>query len=212
MPLCIFDVGAHHGEFLDAITPRLAGQGIPFSLHAFEPGRRSFEELQRHYGAHADTSLNNFALGRTAGELDLHADAAGSGLASFSKRRLGHFDLAFEYSEKVVVRTLDAYCAERAVEAIDLLKMDVEGHELDVMQGGIGMLRERRVRMLTFEFGGCNIDSRTFFQDYWYFIRENELGDVFRLTPSGYLAPVAHYNELYEQFRPTNYLVVCATD
>ena len=133
-------------------------------------------------------------------------------MASFSKRRLAHFDLTFDYSEKVGVRTLDEYCAERAVEAIDLLKMDVEGHELDVMQGGVRMLRERRIRMLTFEFGGCNINSGIFFQDYWYFIRDNSLGDLYRLTPSGYLAPVTHYNELYEQFRPTNYLLVCSSD
>ena len=53
VPVCIFDVGAHHGEFLDSITRPLADQGIPFSLHAFEPGRRSFEQLQRRYGVHA---------------------------------------------------------------------------------------------------------------------------------------------------------------
>ena len=208
-PLCIVDVGAHHGEFLDVIALPLAKQGIPVSVHAFEPDRRSFEQLHRHHGTSTYAILNNFALGRAPGEFDLHADAPGSPLASFSKRRLDHFDLTFEYSEKVRVQTLDEYCAEKNVDAIDLLKLDVEGHELDVMRGGLRMFRERRIRMLTFEFGGCNIDSRTYFQDYWYFMKDNHVGHIFRLTPSGFLAPVTAYNELFEQFRPTNYLVIC---
>lgn len=211
-PLCIFDVGAHHGEFLEAIAPSLSARGIPFSIHAFEPSRSSFEELHRRHGSRANWRLNNTALGREPDQLPLYANTPGSPLGSFSRRRLDHFSMQFDHTETVSVSTLDAYCAGNSIERIDLLKIDVEGHELDVMQGGVRLFAERRIRLMTFEFGGANIDSRTYFQDYWYFIKEKRIGDIYRLTPSGYLAPVTQYNELYEQFRPTNYLVVCPPD
>jgi FkbM family methyltransferase len=207
--LCIFDVGAHNGEFLDTILPPLLDHGTPFSLHAFEPSAPSFEGLEFRHGTRTNIHLNNCAMGRQSGERDLHANAPGSSLSSFSRRRLDHFGMEFDHTEKVSVRTLDEYCADRSIERIDLLKLDVEGHELDVLQGGLGLLLARRVGLVTFEFGGCNIDSRTYFQDYWYFIQNHDVGDIFRLTPSGYAAPVTAYSELFEQFRPTNYLILC---
>jgi FkbM family methyltransferase len=209
--LCIFDVGAHEGEFLDTILPPLTDRGTPFVLHAFEPSAPSFERIQFRHGMRRNIHLNNLAMGRQSGERDLYANAPGSSLSSFSRRRLDHFGMEFDHTERVSVCTLDEYCADHSIEHIDLLKLDVEGHELDVLQGGSGMLAARRVGLVTFEFGGCNIDSRTYFQDYWYFVQHNRVGDIFRLTPSGYAAPVTAYNELYEQFRPTNYLVVCSS-
>ncbi len=209
-PLCIFDVGAHEGEFLDSIVRPLTKLKVAHSVHAFEPSRDAFAVLQQRHGQLQNTILNEFALGQSAGEVDLHADSPGSELASFSKRRLDHLARTFNFSEKVSVQTLDEYCSAHGVEIIDLLKLDVEGHELEVIQGAARMFRERRIRLVTFEFGGCNIDSRTFFQDYWYFIQDNKIGDLFRMTPSGYLAPITAYSEAHEQFRTTNYLLVCS--
>ena len=69
------------------------------------------------------------------------------------------------------------------MEDIDLLKLDVEGHELEVLRGGVRMFAQRRVKMVSFEFGGCNIDSRTYFRDFYYFFQENGLQDIFRMVP-----------------------------
>ena len=212
LPLCIFDVGAHHGEFLREVIQPLTELGLPYQTHAFEPSPVSYEVLRQAYGDRANFFLNNFALGAEPGESTLYADSAGSDLASLSRRRLDHFGMAFDHAEQVKVRTLDDYCLEKSVGTIDLLKLDVEGHELEVMQGASRMFREHRVRMMSFEFGGTNIDSRTFFQDYWYFINANRIGTIHRMTPSGYLAPVTEYKEIYEQFRPTVFVVLQPAD
>ena len=50
---------------------------------------------------------------------------------------------------------------------IDFFKIDVEGHEMDVLKG-IGD-KISNIKLIQFEFGGCNIDTRCFFQDFWYF-------------------------------------------
>jgi len=202
-PYCIFDVGSNQGQYLELITRSLSG--LDYTVHCFEPGAHTFSVLQANAPGEGNIRLNNMALGREAGEFTLHYDAEGSGLASMTRRRLGHIGIDFDKSETIRVDTLDAYCRENQVERIQLLKLDVEGHELDVLQGASGMFAKRAVELVTFEFGGCNIDTRTFLQDFFYFFRDAGM-QISRITPSGYLSPVREYRETLEQFRTTNFI------
>ena len=203
--LCVFDVGANQGQFLRMMQVGL--RDVPVVFHAFEPGKQTFEILADQTREYSNVRLNNFGLGRQTGEVELYFDRAGSGLASLSKRRLDHFGIKFELSEKIKILTLDDYCQRQQIDTIDLLKLDVEGHELDVLQGGAATFRAAKIKMLTFEFGGGNIDSRTYFQDFWYLLQEYGMRNIFRITPAGTLARVRAYRETCEQFRTTNYFV-----
>jgi hypothetical protein len=82
--------------------------------------------------------------------------------------------------------------------------MDVEGHELDVLMGGLNTLTLAQV--VQFEFGGCNIDTRTFFQDFWYLLTDAGFA-LYRISDSGPVR-IPQYSELDECFRTTNYLAV----
>jgi FkbM family methyltransferase len=204
-PLCIFDVGANKGQFLSML---LGGLGsTPLHLHAFEPSATAFAALAAAHGSDSRLTLNNVGLGREEKSMTLYSDSDASGIASLYPRRLDHFGLTFSQSEKVSIEILDAYRERKAVGQIDLLKLDVEGHELDVLLGAQKSFGDGRINMVTFEFGGCNIDSRSFLQDFFYFFTQYKSFDLFRITPAGYLAPVTAYREVYEQFRTTNYLV-----
>ena len=206
VPLIIFDVGANKGQFLDMIEHGLLGTAC--HIHAFEPSKHTYQILSENAKPYSNVTLNNVALGRQVGESDLHYDELGSGLASLTKRELNHFGIDFKYAEKIQVETLDDYCARNSVKTIDHLKLDVEGHELDVLQGGIKMFQNQQIKMVSFEFGGCNIDSRTYFRDFYNFFRDCGINRIFRIAPSGYLVPVHQYKEIYEQFRTTNFLVI----
>ena len=202
---CLFDVGSNQGQFLRLIDQNLE---MPYQVHCFEPSRQPYEILQKAAAERPNVVLNHFGLGNTAGEFDLFSNEEGSGLASLSKRRLDHFGLDFNYRERIRIETLDSYCLEKGINHIDLLKLDVEGHELDVLNGGERMFSERRVGMVTFEFGGCNIDSRTFFQDFYYFFKDHGMSSIFRILPTGTLQRINKYAETLEQFRTTNFLVI----
>ena len=58
----------------------------------------------------------------------------------------------YQRGELVPVATIDSLELPRC----GLLKVDVEGHELDVLRGALRMLEARRVRLVTFEFGGTS--------------------------------------------------------
>ena len=202
-PYYIFDVGANRGQFLQLVLGNM--QDRDFSVHCFEPGRETFKMLVNSSSGDQRIRLNNIGLGKEKGEAMLYFDNEGSGLASLTKRKLEHFGIDFNKSEKVEIGTIDAYCSENGIRRIHLLKIDVEGHELDVLAGAKKMLEAKSVDMITFEFGGCNIDTRTFFQDYWRFFSAINM-KIMRITPSGYLYPIESYKEIYEQFRTTNFI------
>lgn len=204
-PYTVLDVGANQGQFLNLVRDELSS--VPFHLHCFEPSQATFEILRAKAGEDARVTLNHFGLGREPSRAELYYDQPGSGLASMTRRRLDHFGIDVAFSEQVEIRTVDLYCRQHNIDRISLLKIDIEGHELDALAGAQEMFLRRAIDMVTFEFGGCNIDTRTFFQDFWYFFKKQEF-DLFRIAPSGYLFPLLDYREIDEQFRTVNYLAV----
>ena len=110
-----------------------------------------------------------------------------------------------EIQEKVQVTTLDRVVEDRGIGHIDLLKIDVEGHELDVLRGAKETLEADRIDIVQFEFGGCNLDTRTNFQDFYYLLKEQYRFALFIVTPAGF-EPIDTYRELYEQYVTTNFV------
>ena len=133
----------------------------------------------------------------------LFSNESGSGLASLTKRKLDHLEIDFNIEEEIrLIQFKDYWNEEINSEFIDLFKIDVEGHELDVLKG-IGE-KISNIKLIQFEFGGCNIDTRTFFQDFWYFFNKNNF-KIFRISPFG-LIELSKYKEIYESFTTTNFL------
>lgn len=204
-PYCIFDVGSNKGQFLELTLQNVNTD--EFLIHCFEPGHETFKYFKENAGNDHRVRLNNFGLGRENGAATLHYNTKGSSLASLTKRNIDHLGISFDQSEKVDILTVDSYCEKHNIDRIHLLKIDVEGHELDVLAGAEKMFRLKSIDIVTFEFGGCNIDTRSFFRDFWEFFCAVNM-EIFRVTPSGYLHPVEHYSEAYEQFRTTNFVAL----
>lgn len=70
---------------------------------------------------------------------------------------------------------------------------------------GIGD-RIKNIKVIQFEFGGCNIDTRTYFQDYWYFFKKNDFS-IYRITPLGNMF-IEKYREKDERFITTNFICI----
>ena len=110
-----------------------------------------------------------------------------------------------ENTETIKLTTLDEYCVKNNIDWIDYLKMDVEGHEHDVLLGSKNMLESKKIGIIQYEFGGCNIDSRTYFQDFWYLLNKNY--DIYRLLKNG-LKKINKYEEEQERFLTSTFLSV----
>lgn len=195
----VFDVGSHAGEYASCVLGRL---GERARLYCFEPSRGSFERLRSSLAGRPNAQLFELGLGDERGSQTLYGDAAGSGGASLYERRLEHLDVSFAPLQEVKVDTLDDFCEERGIDRIHLLKLDVEGHELRVLRGAQRLLANGAVDCIQFEFGGTDIDSRTFFQDFFHLLDPGFR--LHRVLKDG-LAPIDVYDEALEIFVTTNF-------
>jgi FkbM family methyltransferase len=203
--LVLFDVGTNKGDWTEEMLHR-AGPRVK-AIYQFEPSPHNIQILKKKFSADPRITLMPFAVSDKKGEADLFSDVPGSGMASLYKRKLDHHNIFLKESSRIAAVTIDEIIAERSLAKIDFMKMDIEGHELAALKGAERSLKNGVIAALSFEFGGCNIDSRTYFQDFWYFL--TGLGyAIFRITPHGGALRIARYRETLEYFLTTNYIAV----
>jgi len=167
----VVDVGANVGFFGLAVLAL-----VPESIvHMFEPSPvpRSFlaKSIARN-GLEARVKLNHQALYSEAGEMDFYVHAGHH--AALDGLKDTRYAIADEPARiRVPVTTLDTYVREVGLKRMDLLKIDVEGAELYVLQGARDTLKELRPRVL-FEIGQQNLDPYGLRPEHIYgFFQEN---------------------------------------
>jgi len=132
-------------------------QQASYNIHCFKPGKEIFKTLKSNAPADDRIKLNNFGLGKENCEAVLHYGERCDKCASLTKRDLRHYGINTVNSESVQLTTLDDYCMAHGNEHILLLKLDIEGHELDALQGSRKMITENRI-----DFANGNIPCDTF--------------------------------------------------
>ena len=197
----IFDVGANRGQYASILADAFPSA----TIYLFEPSPTTFKILLDNMREAENIRAHNLGVSDSDGQMTLFSDKCGSGMASLHQRRLDHFGISMDRRETVNVTSLDSFCRGNGVSTIDLLKLDVEGHELAVLRGAQGLLDANTIGAIQFEFGGCNIDSRTFFQDFFYLLSGRFR--LYRVLPRG-LVRVDRYRETDEVFVTTNYLAL----
>lgn len=174
-------------------------------MYAFEPNQQVFEILARRFKDKNNVICINLGLSDEVGSVKLFSNSEDSGLSSLYSRRVSHFGIELDVEHLVQVTTLDVWIANQPQNVLPaILKLDVEGHELSALVGSLKNLEN--LMIVQFEFGGGNIDSKTYFQDFWYFFAKLNF-QIYRITPKGPLI-VTDYSEQLEVFRPTNYVAV----
>lgn len=200
-PTLAVDIGGNVGTY----TAELRKRNPELEIHTFEPSRTNLDKLKAKFETDKLIKLIPFAVSDKAGEAVLFSNEPGSGLGSLTNRRLDHLNINFDTKETIqTIRFEDYWVNELQSRRIDLAKIDIEGHEMSALHGFGDALKATKV--IQFEFGGCNIDTRTFFQDFWYFFKLNDF-DIYRITPIG-AQPILRYSELDEFFSTTNYIAV----
>jgi FkbM family methyltransferase len=200
-PLLAIDIGGNVGKY----TAELRLRNPHLEIHTFEPSDTNYQKLTKRFRDDPKVFLQPFAASDSEGNATLFSNEPGSGLGSLTQRKLDHFNIPFDTTEAVKIIRFDSYWENTLLKRhIDILKMDIEGHELNALRGCGEALKHTSV--IQFEFGGCNIDTRTFFQDFWYFFVEKNYA-IYRITPFG-AEFINSYKESDEFFSTTNYIAV----
>lgn len=140
-PSVIIDVGAATGHF--AI---LAAKLFPSStVYAFEPSERQRVLLERNARLNEvrNLEIQPFGLWNRRDQLAFRTNGAESSFESVSR-----FRGQLPFLETVPVQSLDEWSREKKISGIDFIKMDAEGAELEILEGGKDTLQSIHPRLL----------------------------------------------------------------
>lgn len=140
---CI-DVGCHKGEVLDIIR-KYAPVGTHFG---FEPIPMLFEKLEKKY-INTTSVISNIALSNKKGSSTFNYVVSNPAYSGLVKRK---YDKPNEVDQEITVQTdqLDNVLDENF--KIDLIKIDVEGGELLVLEGATETIKKNQP-VIIFEHG-----------------------------------------------------------
>jgi FkbM family methyltransferase len=197
----LFDVGGHVGGYTEEFLKQFPrGRSC-----IFEPSASHLALLRQRVGGRPEVQIFPVGLGAEPGQFPLYKDQDISGLASLSQRRLDYLDIKMEEVETVTISTVDMIVEEIGLTTIDLMKIDVEGHDLAVLHGASKTMERGIIKLTQFEFGGCNLDSHTNLQDFFYFFKAYDFA-IGLIQPGNRIRLIDRYDEFYEQYRTTNFV------
>lgn len=201
----ICDVGANVGDYIAEIL-----QCFPNAqIFAFEPHPRSYSSMAERFATRTDRiHLHNLAVGSEAGELTLYDYQVneGSGHATFYADIITKIHKGNLARNSVQVVRLDDFFDAHGIQYVDLLKIDTEGHELDVLKGASRFINEQRISIIQFEFNEMNVFSRVFLRDFYQILQNFEF---YRLARDHLIALDA-YQARNEIFQYQNILAISA--
>lgn len=203
--MIIFDVGANIGEYSEYISTLRNN----LEFHCFEPSKNTFSKLQDRFSSEYGKNtfyLNHFGLSNIEEdrELYIYNETGGSNSIYFNVQFANNRNIVRR--EKIRLRKLDDYIKENKIKKIDFLKIDVEGHEYKVINGGMEALKKGIIRRIQFEYNNYWLKSSTkllemltYLEDYNY--------KFYRLTPWGKIS-TKNFSKRLENFKHSNYIAL----
>lgn len=189
----VLDVGAHRGLYTLLASRRVGSGG---EVVAFEPSPRELRWLRRHAALNRceNVIIEPAAVSDREGEAELHV-CRGRDTGCNSLRRPAVPGAAT--TVRVPLTTLDGYLERSGTRRVDVVKLDVEGAELGVLQGARRLLAQARPLVL------CELaDVRTRAWDYpshaVYDLMRGHRYDWFAFTAGGGLRPCARRTAFHE--------------
>ena len=200
--LIVFDVGANIGDYSKEI---LRNKVSVKKIYAFEPHSSTYQKLLANVTQKSIQAVN-FGLSDQECTATLYdrADANGSCHASLSEEIFSAVHRVQADSIQVNLTTIDSFCRINQIEYIDLLKIDVEGYEINVLRGAHKMLQAGKVGLIQFEFTQLNSSLGVFFKDFFELLGDDYF--IYRLLPHG-MERIKSYNPtLHEIFGYQNFI------
>lgn len=185
----VLDVGAHHGTYASFVK----GCCPTARVFAFEPNPEAVPVLQQRALKEGFVAVAQGCGARTETvPLYDYETEAGSVHASLYPDVLVRLHQGTAKPREVQLIALDDFLDARQLSRIALVKIDTEGHELDVLKGLRRALAKKVVDVVQFEFNAMNVYSRVFLRDFY-----EELADFefYRLLPHGAI-PLGEYRSV----------------
>ncbi|MBI4619824.1 MAG: FkbM family methyltransferase [Desulfobacterales bacterium] len=187
---CVMDIGANQGTYAYSLLKAVGKQGVVYS---FEPNPVIAMQLRKNM-KQSNVIIENLAVSNTTEDKVFYRHTKGCGPTS----SLEFFDVLDRDREleeiNVKCVTLDSYCRSHNLSP-DLIKIDVEGHEFNVIKGAEWTIRSHRP-YIVFEF----------IEELW---EKKRIKEIFELLSPGYhlirIEDKSNAMEVYMDYKPHCY-------
>ena len=159
-----FDIGSHKGSYFDLINYNFPiNQAI-----LIEPQKNIFKIIKKKYFKNKKIKIYNFAISDKNSTQILHVNKHDltTSLTKINKKNKylnlkaklfgGSINEMILSKNKINTVKLEKLIKQNKIKKIDLLKIDTEGHELQVLRGA-GSSLKNKVRFVLIEFHNSNI-------------------------------------------------------
>lgn len=191
----IFDVGAHKGEYTDYVKSIIPNA----DCYLFEPNKELYEGLKM-----KGYKVSEHILCDRVGNKTFYTCKGKADEMSSTYKRSVFDQVQCEVQLSVQCRTVSWFCANRKIDTIHFIKIDVEGAELDVLKGAKRMLSKKRILFAQVEYGGTYPDAGITFKQvieylekFDYKVYELKGDELSLLTTENFI----------EDFRFANFLI-----
>ncbi len=190
----IIDIGAHKGEFLENMIKIEKVN----SFYAFEPQKNIFNELNEKFSKNKKVTLFNYAMDKEIAKkkLKINKLSMTSSLAEINEKSLylkfknfltqakSNFENEYEIQTNTVDKIFEGISLKKT-----LLKIDVEGFEINVIKGSQIKLKEIPFILLENQFG--NHYKNNNFNDIIKLLSENNF-TIYKK----FVFPTMHYQDV----------------
>ncbi|MFZ4413695.1 MAG: FkbM family methyltransferase [Bacteroidales bacterium] len=164
----IFDVGANIGQS----TSIYINHFKKAEIYCFEPVISTYSILENEFKQYNNIHCFNIAFGakKGIGNMILHNT---SDLAQLTVLKNDIEDVSNKKKSYVMIETIDEFCRDNNINQISYLKIDTEGHDLNVLQGAIDMINNQKIGIIEVEVGMNQLNTlHVPFEIIWNYLLE----------------------------------------
>jgi FkbM family methyltransferase len=146
----ILDIGANEGQFAGKILTIFPGAQI----HCFEPLKEAFEQLKLNFSDSKNITFHDFGLGNEEKTVNIYKNeySPSSSLLEMLDLHKINFDFAVNTeAETIKIKKLDEVLF-KGIEKPVLIKIDVQGYEKFVLDGGLNTINQADVIIIETSF------------------------------------------------------------
>jgi FkbM family methyltransferase len=136
----ILDIGANIGFYARILAQLTGPHG---KVHCFEPDKKNYAHLQKNTADLANVTINNSAVGPVTGTLTVYTSAELN--VDHRTYKPEHYDNEFQIPSVAI----DDYIQKVGLKKVDLVKIDIQGFEMEAVKGMTELLRSKDLRIIS---------------------------------------------------------------
>ena len=174
----VIDCGANIGYYTNFFRAIVGKKGC---VHAFEPVPSTFEYLTKNAFEYSNSNnyfLNMVGLYKEESTKNIYIPDSISGHASLNKHKEAWQADKIDKTEIKLIR-LDTYIKNNDIKKVDFIKIDVEGSEIDVLQGSKLTIKKNKPKLHLEVNGELLHTSRHSVQELWELLKELDYKNIY---------------------------------